>query len=353
MVACPMPRPVRRFYFELVAHRRSGASLGPLRALCTPGLLLACDELGAQAPGVRVAALVELPEDVVARAEGLAADVAAAAEGLAARGVALDLWPQLPDDDTRFLNTRTAKVFGARLEALLAAVDARGRPAGMGVCLDVEPPEALLEAAFELADPSGLLPSLRQARRLARELRGNVVAAPGGARAFRALDEGLRRRALPVHVAVLPPLLGLGRWRAWRQLALGCPPVGRGGPLAGRAAPMCYGSMLRRVLSPDRGRERALVRRCARAHAELARESGEPLAVGLGVLSRGVLGTEPVYERLSDIAEDLEDVRALGFEDVAFYSLEGALFGPSGMPADPSCRPVRADWREWLRVLAG
>jgi hypothetical protein len=70
-------------------------------------------------------------------------------------------------------------------------------------------------------------------------------------------------------------------------------------------------------------------------------------AIVVGVLSTGIMGDEPVVPNLSSLLRDLSVVQALGYRDVAMYSLEGMLFGPSGLPS-AGLRPELSSWCEGI-----
>lgn len=345
--------PVRRFYLELVRYRRQAGPTLPVEALLRPGMRAALHALGqagaAAGVEVRVAALVELGSSL----ERATAGIVAAGKAMWDSGVHLDVWPQVPDDETRWLNTSTVGAVHEALSRLLDGVERRGRPPDLGLCLDVEPPLALLRAAQAAAGSKGLREGVRAARWLTSTLTGNLWRAREGRRGFTSLARELTKRALPVHVAVLPPFFTARVGEPFRHWLLGVPLLDEdGAALLGRAAPMCYASMLRPLARGRRDVERALLRRSAAQHARhFAGRQDEPLAIALGLLSHGVLGEEPVYEELSHLEQDLDDVRALGFEDVAFFSLEGLLYGPAGTPSDESFTASRTGWRSWASRL--
>jgi hypothetical protein len=78
-----------------------------------------------------------------------------------------------------------------------------------------------------------------------------------------------------------------------------------------------------------------------------ARHREQADAICVGPLSTGLLGDEPTYQSVEHLRHDLAAVRALGFDDLTVYSLEGLLFGPAG---DPLKGP-RADLDAWLDAL--
>lgn len=321
---------VRRFYLELVRHRRGGG--GPAAALLLRAAAqdaLARMRALAAPRALRVAVLVELPAppDVVDA-------VVAAVHALARVDVGLDVWPQLADDDGRYLSTRTAARYR---EALIDVVDAL--PPGAGLALDVEPRARMLRAAWRAR--RGVVAALGEAPVLVDEAVRNVVAAGAGARAMRALVADARARGRAIHVAVAPPLSPVG-WDAFAALVLGCPRTASPTNDVVEAA-MCYAPMLdaRRGRSP-------LERRAFGAWAR--RHRRHSAAIVLGPLSTGVLDDEPVYERLDDLVEDVDVAAALGFEDIACFSLEGLWYGRDGYPTADGA-PSRAGWIDWASAL--
>lgn len=347
----------RRFYFELVGWRRRGAALRPLPALARPALL---DELGRAAElaarggtALRVAPLVELGPHL---AEDLAV-LREVREALGAAGVGLDLWLQLPDDATRFLNGHTAEAFTSRIGPVLAALTAAP---GVGLCLDVEPSVPFLDATWVLGRPREHLAAVPgavgravvYAARSARHARR-------GALALADLDERVRAAGLPVHVAVLPALTpDAERAARLKGRFLGCPLEGDGGrPLLGTPAPMAYVTLLRRLLGRvDRVRERATLQAWAERHAAwMARRRAGPLGLALGQIGTGVMEHEPVYEDAAELADDVALVVGQGFTDLSFFCLEGLVFGPRGLPPDEDMRPTREGREAWWQatLLAG
>jgi hypothetical protein len=343
-------------YFELVALRRRGSRVRPLDAVVRPTVI---EELGeaaslAQLRGhaLRVAPLLEL--DAGADPERVADHVAEVADALGEVAVSLDVWVQLPDETTRFLNTSTAEEMGRRIRPLVAAL--RARDTDVGLCLDMEPNEALLDGAFELMRP--LAQPLKTPGALSRTVTGALrhrAEHRRGLAALTVLDEDLAAAGTPTHVAVLPPLSGLGRRGAGpRGRWLGCPPVGTHGRLLfGRQAAMVYTTLFRRLWGKaDPGRERALLERYARWHFAFAGAHGAPLALALGMIGAGILTTEPTWETPEELAEQATLSSALGATDISVFCLEGLLYGRTGVPDDEtSCAPTRAGRRTWWEAL--
>ncbi len=320
---------VRRFYWELVRHRTSGGAARPSALLAQPAVIAALATLRRLAGdrALRVACLVELPppDDAPARA-GIVRELVAARDALSAVDVGIDVWPQLAEG-ARYLNARSAAAFAARLWPVVDEVP------GVGLALDVEPAVDVLEGAWRLAH----LPRAAAAlvRTIARSSMTDLVA----------LRDDARDRGLAVHAATMPPILPA----LVRARLLGCPDVdddgvplfgGRGG---GAQAAMCYAPMLARFGAPRVVQRAAFVRWAARHRR---RHDG----IVLGPLSTGILGDEPVYASLDDVVADLDVARGLGFDDVAFFSLEGLLYGRDGMPGDDGA-PRRGDWERWGEAL--
>jgi hypothetical protein len=331
----------RRFYWELVRARALDPTVEPARLLADVRLAPVWSRLRALggAHPLRLACLVELDDDSGRHA----ADLARAAGALLPFGIALDLWPQLPDDGARFLNTSTAAIFQARLLPLLDALvrDPAGRT--VGVALDVEPAESLLQGAWKVRRAGhGWGERAGAVVDVVRGLGRAVLDARQGRRDLVELARDLEARDLNVHVAVMPPLVTGAVGQAARSWLLGCPIVDDdGAPLFRTQAAMCYGPLLRTAPGAwPRERQRKTLALWAARHRQ------DFDAVVAGLLSTGLLGDEPVIESLDELQEDLASLRALEFMDVALYSLEGLLWGRDGTwPED--MLPTRAGWEDW------
>lgn len=354
----------RRFYWELAGTRR-GADLrrgpSPAQVLGDPRLDAALHGLRTVRPEepLRIACMVEL-EDKTPIGPLLRAHAA-----LARHDISLDLWPQLPTEVehtakgvrcARFLNTTTAATFQARLLPLLDELARSDAGADIGLALDLEPCEDLIRSAWSSqAEGASLLERARAVMGVVKGVSRAAVDARQGRRDLTELARDLSARALPVHVAVLPPLgrasplVGSDAWRTW---ALGCPVVDvEGRPLFGLQAAMCYAPLARRLpLAGPRGvsrRERekqtlALWAARHRAHFD---------AVVVGQTATGILGDEPVYDDAAVFAEDVRAMDALGFTDVAVYALEGIFFGREGAP--PEDLQLRPDVDRWIGASFG
>ena len=165
-----------------------------------------------------------------------------------------------------------------------------------------------------------------------------------GQRDLRELLSDLRALPFATIAAVPPPVLPLDAPAGDAALhwLLGCPAVDDdGAPLFSRSAALCYTPILGRT-----GASRDAQHRTLSLWAARHKERGD--AICLGPLSTGLLGNEPTYESPEHLRHDLAAVRALGFDDVTLYSLEGLLFGPGGDPLTG----LRDDLQTWLDVLA-
>lgn len=338
----------RRFYWELVEMRRLGAET-PVALLADPrlGPALAALRDAAQRDPVRIACLVELGE------AGAAVDVQPllrARQALARFDLDLDVWPQLADGATRFLNTTTAATFQARLLPLLDALGNTLGGADIGLSLDLEPRERLTRAAWALGAPEvSLVARARAAGGVAASLVRAAWDARQGHRDLIELARDLEARELPLHVAVMPPLSVTPGRDLLRHWALGCPAVDDDGvPLFGLQAAMCYASLARRL--PGR---RAATREHDKRTLALwaARHRATHDAVVIGQTSTGILGDEPVYDSADVLAEDVRAMHALGYSDVAVYALEGVLFGPRGLCDERFA--LRPDVERWLAASFG
>lgn len=338
------PRETLRLCWELVGARRT-RGVTPLDELLAAPVQDVLVRLRAPERDVRVVVVVELPDPSERRAvAALSGSIAYAARALSDVGVAIDVWPQLADED-RFLNTRTARRFHERLLPLLHALAARDvAGAAPGLFLDVEPTLALLEGAWALGDGVPVAARARGLSRLVGGVVGAVWDARQGRRDLRELLSDLRALPFSTIAAVPPPVLPLDALAGDAALhwLLGCPAVDDdGAPLFSRSAALCYAPILAR-----RGASRDAQHRALSLWAARHKERGD--AICLGPLSTGLLGDEPTYESPEHLRHDLTAVRALGFDDVTLYSLEGLLFGRGGDPL----AGLRDDLHDWLAVLA-
>ncbi|OGQ25870.1 MAG: hypothetical protein A2138_22040 [Deltaproteobacteria bacterium RBG_16_71_12] len=338
----------RRFYWELVElRRRVGATPAALLADPRLGPALAAVRDAAQRDPVRVACLVDLGDPATGDD---VEPLLRARDALARHDLDLDVWPQLADGATRFLNTSTAATFQARLLPLLDALEHTEDGADIGLSLDLEPRERLTRAAWALGAPEGgLVARARAAGGVAAALVRAAWDARQGHRDLIELARDLEARERPLHVAVMPPLSVTPGRDLLRHWALGCPAVDdEGVPLFGLQAAMCYASLARRM--PGR---RAATREHDKRTLALwaARHRTTHDAVVIGQTSTGILGDEPVYESADVLAEDVRAMHALGYSDIAVYALEGVLFGPRGVSDERFA--LRPDVERWLAASFG
>ena len=348
---------VRRLYLELVALRRSGSGVRPLDLLSRPAVV---EELAdassisaARGHELRIAGLVELAADT--GADQLADQVLEVSTTLKQADVGLDIWVQLPDEKTRFLNTSTAATMAARLKPLVAALAERDAP--VGLCLDMEPNEALLDGAFDLLRP--LERPTKAPGAFSRAVGSAWVHRKEhrvGLAALTELDEHLAGTGMSTHVAVLPPLSGFGRRGAGpRGRWLGCPPLGAHGRLLfRRQAAMIYTTLFRRLWGrTDPARERELLERYARRHLAFTDEHGGVPALALGLIGAGILTDEPTWDAPDELADQAALTSGLGARDVSVFCLEGLLYGRAGVPDDERrCAPTRPGRRVWWEALS-
>jgi hypothetical protein len=358
---------IRRFYLELVAHRRrlpvEDRALGALDALTKSGLRDALGELREIARSgpdsrteLRVAAVVELWPDSRDR---VISAIERATEALARTGVSIDLWPQLADDRTRFLNTATAATWRRVLLPIVDEIAKRTFPIEVGLALDVEPTQSFLHATWRLGglgrSPSSARPMevLADTGAIAAGFLRQAAAGERGFSEITALARHVRDSGLSVHTAVMPRAQGPTMWAPLRRILLGCPDLDADGhTLWDRPAAMCYPTMLRHFAKTSRALERTSLTNWLQRHGSFCDEHRLPRAAVLGLLSHGVLGDEPAYDRIEHFKEDVETAASAGFEDLAFYSLEGLLYGDSGVPPREDLAPTVQghDFRAWARA---
>jgi hypothetical protein len=343
----------------MVRARRLGAVKQVLEVFSAPEFLASLEWMDGQAKAagrrVHLAALVELP-DGHSDAQSLAGWIQKASWQMAAfPHLQLDLWLQIPDDGTRFLNTTTASQFAPRLTWLLQEREKLAQDQRFGIGLDVEPNQRWLSALWQVPHPHrhrawlrrSFVPTVSGLLRHARH-RGS------GHVAFQNVFSLLQQEKVPLHTATVPAFGGSDFSRAFREWFMGIPEMGSQAiPWLGVNAPMFYLPMLRHLFGQrSRSREHRQLLRWVKTH-QTQRQRGVqpgPAAAVLGPTSHGVLGTEPVYELLDDLRTDLGMLVDLGYEDIGFFSLEGFLWGKRGLPMQGTLAPTRPDWRRWIRT---
>ena len=242
------------------------------------------------------------PADV----EGLPEVIASAADA----GVEAGVWPMLERSDGRWPNARNAVTFGEQVRRLFDRLDARGLSVH-ALAVDLEPP---IEELRRL-----LGGDVRVLSRWVR--RGGLARAT---RAFDAVAGDVRARGVPVLAAVIPSVIGTARaGRGW-QRALGTP---IDGVSFDRVSPMAYTSMFE-------GYSRRIVRRedavslLAVIARHTARRYGARASLSLGAIGPGILGDEPTFRSVTELAEDVAQARAAGISDLAVFDLSGMLARP-------------------------
>lgn len=253
-------------------------------------------------------------------------------------GVTVGLWPMLHRADGRWANVRTAPLFAAFVRKLVDSLEAASSMPDE-LALDLEP-------SFEVLDRPSPVTLARDLR--ARRSEGESILV------------GLRRelglRGVSVLAAAMPTVLADGPRRRWQRL-LGTPVEALA---VEHTSAMMYTSLLE-------GYSRGLASRAdARAALGLAARAAVRRGFGLslGAIGTGTLGDEAIYRDPGELADDVAIARAAGVEDLALFSLCGALRRPpietwldafvTTPPAGaiPSTRRAALAWG-LARVLAG
>lgn len=232
------------------------------------------------------------------------ADAVALVERARELGLAIGLWPLLPNTEGRWLHAGNARRFVAEIEHLLEALDERALAIDT-MLIDLEPP-------------------ITELRRMMRwDVRALRVRPLDPARLTPILAE-LGRREIEVMAAVVPPVvLGARAGRGW-QRALGAPVDALGFDVV---SAMLYTSLAEGYSAGAlrRGDARALL-------AELARLThthfGARASVSLGVVGVGALGDERTYREPAELAADVAIARGAGVDDLALFDLAGVLTRP-------------------------
>ena len=230
-------------------------------------------------------------------------DALALVERARARGVAIGLWPMLPNEAGRWLHPGNAPAFERFVATLVDALDARGLSVDT-VALDLEPPIAAVRRITDGRLPRGIaLDALRR---------------PLDDAPHRRLIAALRARDVEVIAAALPPALLAGRaGRGW-QRALGTP-LEAGYDVV---SAMLYTSLFEGYSFGALRRDdaRALLHRFATLAA--ARPGA---SVSLGAIGVGALGDERHYRDVTELRDDVAIARASGIDDLALFDLAGAI----------------------------
>lgn len=226
-------------------------------------------------------------------------------------GLSVGLWPMLGRSEGRWPSAANLPSFrDFTLRCLDALAAHRLRPAVLAV--DLEPPIGELDALLH----GRIWPAWRWARR--RDV-GRA------ATALAAFVEEVHGRDLVTLAATLPTLVTdpARSDRGW-QRALGTPV--NGVPF-GHVSPMMYTSLVE-------GCSRGLLRRrdtvallAATARAAVSRW-GPRASLSLGCVGAGILGDEPTWRSVEELAEDVGQARTAGVDDLALFDLAGVLARP-------------------------
>lgn len=213
-------------------------------------------------------------------------------------GVAVAVWPMLPDAEGRWANAANHATFIAFCDRVLAHV-----PFADELIVDLEPSIADLARwkTRRLAKPSP-------------RSRYRLVSADLAAAVAR------WRQVMRVTTAVLP-LLALEFRGQWLQWLLGTP---MSKLAADRHSMMAYTSLFegwsRGVV--NRSRAEALLVACARS----ARfRLGDRATISLGTVGPGAFGDEPSYRGPFELRRDVELARAEGIDELSLFDLGGIV----------------------------
>lgn len=230
-------------------------------------------------------------------------DARAVIEACRHAGVGVGLWPLLDPERGRWANELTAHAIAPFAEELFEKLER----------------ESLLpdELAIDLEPPFDLLAE-RTLRSLGRFAIGNRHEGKERLLGWRA---HARARGIRVVAAVLPTVLADGPRRRWQRLL--ATPVDSLD--ADHVTVMLYTSLIEGYTRGQLGRAdvRALL-------AEVARQASTRTGFGLslGAIATGSLGDEPTYRTPAELADDVAIARGLGIEELALFSLCGALRRP-------------------------
>ena len=222
-------------------------------------------------------------------------------------GVIVGLWPMLEARRGRWANELTAHALAPFAEGLFERLDREGLLPDE-LAIDLEPPFELLAT-----------PSIRS---LARFLAGNRERGTARLVAWRVHAQALGVRVI---AAALPTVLADGPRRFWQRI-LATPVEALG---ADHVTAMMYSSLIEGYARGrlDRNDARSLV-----GHAAALAAARPGFGLSLGSIATGSLGDEPVYRSPAELADDVAIARAAGTDDLALFSLCGALRRP---PIEP------------------
>lgn len=240
-----------------------------------------------------------------------------ALQALQKTGIALGIWPLLPDWEGYWPGSENAQDSAARVRRLLAMAEAAGVRVAT-VAMDLEPGLPLkreMQQAGRRARVRYLGARLRVTRR--REYREQHASA---VREYADLVRDLRQGGIESLAIAVPPLaLDLAAETDFCQRFFSTP---LSGPGWDTVSPMYYRSMIQQALP---GQSRLLGRALFAEACRLWARAEEPICMSLGVVGVGKFADEASYESPAELAWDVACARAHGLEDLALFSLESVL----------------------------
>ncbi|HZO12904.1 MAG TPA: hypothetical protein VFB62_06590 [Polyangiaceae bacterium] len=246
-------------------------------------------------------------ELMVAVTPDRAADVSDVIKACHDAEVRVGLWPMLAHADGRWPNVHNAEAFAVFVHRLLEM-----RERADELAIDLEPP--IHEFRALLALEAAIITHMLRRRGVKR-----------GTAKLRELLAQLN--GMPTTAAFVPMVLADRHEHGWQRFL--------GTPIAGldftRLSPMLYTSLFEGYSRGLLRRREAVALLDAGARTS-ARRFGARAGVSLGVIGSGILGDEPTYRDVSELAEDVSIARAAGIDDILVYSLDGVLARP---PAEP------------------
>lgn len=280
--------------------------------------LLPAEELGAPAT-VALLERLSLEPIVALPPGGDTPAMAAALKALSRASVRVGLWPLLNDEQGYWPSAVNAADFCRRTREVVAFAKQAGVRLGT-VAVDLEPPlgvvRRLLQStpAARVAHVAGELRALREPRRVRARREARAM--------FGALRAELSAAGIETMAAVMPPIALDMAWQSGFWQALLRTPVRSPGWSV--LSPMMYTTIISAMLpGGSMAVTRALVFELGRA---LVASVGTARAsMSLGLVGSGKLGSEPTYSGPQALVCDVQVARAAGIDDLALFSLEGAL----------------------------
>jgi len=280
--------------------------------------LLPAEELGAPAT---VALLERLSlEPIVALAPGGDTPaMVAALRALSRASVRVGLWPLLNDEQGYWPSAVNAAEFCLRTREVAAFA----RQAGVRlstIAVDLEPPLGVVRQLLQstpvarVAHVAGELRDLREPRRVRTRRDAKTM--------FGALRAELSAAGIETIAAVMPPIALDMAWQSGFWQALLQTPVHSPGWSV--LSPMMYTTIISSLLpGGSMPVARAMIFELGRAL--VAAVGTARASMSLGLVGSGKLGNEPTYRGPHALLRDVQVARAAGVDDLALFSLEGAL----------------------------